>query len=39
MKKQFEVPIMEIIRFKSEDVMTVSAAILREDELGIYKLE
>lgn len=39
MKKQFEDPIMEIIKFTAEDVMTLSTAILRDDELGIYELK
>ncbi len=39
MKKSFEIPILEIIRFTTEDIMTVSSEFLREDELGIYKLK
>ena len=39
MKKQFEIPFIEIIKFATEDIMTVSSALLRNDELGIYELK
>ena len=38
MKKNFEIPTVEIIKFRAEDVLTTSAVILREDELEIYEL-
>lgn len=34
MKKQFEEPILEIIQFSAEDIMTASTALL-DDNLGI----
>lgn len=35
MKKNFEIPVVEIIKFTTEDVLTTSTLGLREDELGI----
>ena len=34
MKKQFEEPILEIIQFSSEDIMSTSTAVLK-DNLGL----
>lgn len=34
MKKQFEEPVLEIVRFSAEDIMTVSSTELK-DNLGL----
>lgn len=39
MKKTFEIPTVEIILFKTEDILTISGYSLREDELEIQDLK